>query len=105
MQRDVAYWQSQHELSSTDLKGLEGECREAKTTWEKEKFAAEEHMNDLIVKRQNLELAMKQQQEAYDEFIQCSKENLREKKKYMDVLGQRTREAETALMKTKDILK
>ncbi|CAD7923835.1 unnamed protein product [Amoebophrya sp. A120] len=105
MQRDVAYWQSQHELASTDLKALENECKEAKSTWEKEKLAAEEHMNDLIQKRQSLEQSMKHQQEAYDEFLTVSKENLREKKFYMDQLGSKTRDAETDLLKTKEDLK
>ena len=62
-------------------------------------------MNDLIVKRQNLELAMRQQQEAYDEFLALSKENLRDRKKYMDQLGSKVRDAENELMKTKDDLK
>jgi len=105
MQRDVAYWQSQHELSATDLKALESECKEAKTTWEKEKLAAEEHMNDLIIKRQNLELSMRQQQESYDDFLALSRDNLRDKKRYMDTLGQRVRESETELMKVKEQLK
>ncbi len=105
MQRDVAYWQSQNELSSTDLKGLEAECKEAKTTWEKEKLSAEEHMNDLVVKRQNLELAMRQQQEAYDDFVALSRDNLRDKKKYMDTLGQRVRESESGLVRVKEQLK
>ncbi|CAD7953073.1 unnamed protein product [Amoebophrya sp. A25] len=105
MQRDLAYWQSQHELASTDLKTLEGECKEAKSLWEKEKLAAEEHMNDLIQKRQNLEIAMKRQQESYDEFLASSKGNLRERKKYMDELGQKTRDAENDFLKTKEDLK
>ncbi len=62
-------------------------------------------MNDLISKRQNLEVAMRQQQESYDEFVGGSKERLRERKKYLDALGQRTREAESTLMKSKDDLK
>lgn len=62
-------------------------------------------MNDLIQKRQNLELAMKQQQDSYDEFLAVSKENLREKKTYMDQLGQKTRDSEAELLKTKEDLK
>ena len=37
LQRDVAFWQSQHELSAASLKALETECRDARSTWEKEK--------------------------------------------------------------------
>ena len=96
---------SQHDLAAADLKSLEAECRETKTTWEKEKLTAEEHMNDLIGKKEHLSTAMKQQQQSYDHFQQVSRDDIRSRKRYMDNLGQRVRDAENELMQTKEGLK
>lgn len=105
LQRDVAFWHSQHELAATDAKNLETEYRESKTTWEKERSAAEEHMNDLINKRCHLEAALKQQRGSFTEFQHSAKESVGNRKKYLDNLNHRTRDSEAELATLKEDLK